>query len=186
MKHWKILNSEYLVHAPWAVLRKDRCLMPNGHVVPDYYVLEYPNWVNMVALTEEGEFILVRQYRHAVGEEVLEIPGGVIDEGETALEAAHRELLEETGYVFEETLQLNSLFPNPATANNTTFTFLMKGGRKIQEQHLDPQEELDVLIVTPSELLRLLRSNQFGQALHTAALFYALLELGWLVDPLDS
>jgi ADP-ribose pyrophosphatase len=182
MKPWKILESEYLVRAPWAVLRKDRCLMSNGHQVPAYYVLEYPDWVNMVAVTEKGEFILVKQYRHAAGEFVLEIPGGVIDAGETPLEAAHRELLEETGYVFEEVIELSTLFPNPATSTNRTYSYLMLGGKYKQVQHLDPQEELEVILVTPSELLDGLKKNQFGQALHTAALFYALLHLGYLQD----
>src|SRR5690606_11844728 len=100
MRHWETLSSEYLVKAPWAVLRKDVCRMPNGHLVPEYYVLEYPDWVNMVALTTENRFILVRQYRHGVREDVLEIPGGVIDPGEIPEEAARREMLEETGFSF--------------------------------------------------------------------------------------
>src|SRR5690606_8090395 len=94
---WKVLKSEYLVRAPWAVLRKDVCQMPSGHIVPEYYVLEYPNWVNIVGLTADDQFILVRQYRHGSASTVLEIPGGVIDDGEEALVAAKREMLEETG-----------------------------------------------------------------------------------------
>jgi hypothetical protein len=98
---WKILSSEYLINAPWAVLRKDSCIMPNGYIVPEYYILEYPNWVNVVAITETDQIILVRQYRHGIEKSVLEIPGGVIDEGEDSLIAAKRELLEETVYVFD-------------------------------------------------------------------------------------
>src|SRR5690554_5257344 len=81
-QHWKTLSSEYLVKAPWAVLRKDSCIMPNGYIVPEYYILEYPNWVNVVALTDENKIVLVKQYRHGAQESILEIPGGVIDEGE--------------------------------------------------------------------------------------------------------
>jgi len=180
MLRWKTLSSEYLVRAPWAVLRRDKCRMPNGHVVPEYYVLEYPNWVNMVALTADNRFILVRQYRHGVKQEVLEIPGGVIDPGEAAAAAAARELLEETGYRFNTMEELSVLFPNPATANNITTTYLLAGGVKVQEQELDEQEEIEVILVTPAELKQLLLDNQFGQALHTAALFYALVKLGLL------
>lgn len=179
-RRWETLSSEYLVRAPWAVLRKDTCRMPNGHVVPEYYVLEYPNWVNMVALTVDNQFILVKQYRHGVGEDVLEIPGGVIDPGEDAPTAAVRELLEETGYRFDTLEKLSVLFPNPATANNITTTYLLTGGVKVQEQDLDEQEEIEVLLVSPEELKQLLIGNQFGQALHTAALFYALMHLGLL------
>src|SRR5690606_36340885 len=106
--------------------------------------------------------------------DVLEIPGGVIDPGEDAPTAAKRELLEETGYRFDTIEEVSTLFPNPATANNRTFTYLLTGGIKVQEQELDDQEEIDVILVSPEELKRLLLGNQLGQALHTAALFYAL------------
>ncbi len=180
MLHWETLSSEYLVQAPWAVLRKDVCRMPNGHIVPEYYVLEYPDWVNMVALTAENEFVLVKQYRHGVKQDVLEVPGGVIDPGEDAPSAARRELLEETGYRFDTIEEISTLFPNPATANNRTYTYLLTGGVKVQEQALDEQEEIDVILANPEELKQLLFDNRFGQALHTAALFYALVKLGLL------
>lgn len=180
MLHWETLSSEYLVRAPWAILRKDVCRMQNGHIVPEYYVLEYPNWVNMVALTADNQFILVKQYRHGVKQEVLEIPGGVIDLGEDASTAAKRELLEETGYRFDTIEEISTLFPNPATANNITTSYLLTGGVKVQEQDLDDQEEIEVILVSPDELKQLLFENRFGQALHTAALFYALVKLGLL------
>ncbi len=177
---WKLLSSEYLVNAPWAVLRKDRCEMPNGHIVPEYYVLEYPNWVNIIAVTEDGQFILERQYRHAVGQEVLEISAGVIEEGETPEEGARRDLLEETGYQFDKIELIAALYPNPATGTNTTFTYLATGGRKIQEQALDAQEQIEVTLVSAAEVKQLLLANKFGQALHAAALFYALIKMGYL------
>ena len=155
--------------------------MPNGHAVPEYYVLEYPNWVNMVALTADNRFILVKQYRHGVKQDVLEIPGGVIDPGEDAPTAAARELLAETGYRFDALEAISTLSPNPATSNNITTTYLLTGGVKVQEQDLDDQEEIDVILATPEELKKLLLDNQFGQALHTAALFYALVKLDLLV-----
>lgn len=176
--NWSVLNSTYLVKAPWAVLRKDVCQMPNGHVVPEYYVLEYPNWANVVAMTADKQFVLVRQYRHGAGEVFLEIPGGVIDDGETALDAAKREMLEETGYEFESFEEICKLYPNPATSNNITTTFLARGGIKKREQALDSQEEIDVLLASPDEVKELLFSNAFGQSLHASALFYALKHLG--------
>src|SRR5690606_7591871 len=105
--------------------------------------------------------ILVRQYRHGVKQEVLEIPGGVIDSGEDTAAAAARELLEETGYRFNTMEELSVLFPNPATANNITTTYLLTGGVKVQEQELDEQEEIEVILVTPAELKQLLLDNQF-------------------------
>jgi len=177
---WKIIDSTYLVKAPWAVLRKDVCQMPSGHIVPEYYVLEYPNWVNVVALTADNQFILVQQYRHGAGATVLEIPGGVIDDGEEALEAAKREMLEETGYSFESFEKICVLFPNPATSNNITSTYLARGGIQVQEQDLDSQEEIQIILASPEETKRMLLSNEFGQALHASALFYGLQKLGML------
>jgi len=171
---WKILSSTYLVKAPWAILRRDQCEMPNGHIVPEYYVLEYPNWVNIVAFTRENEIILVKQYRHGAGKEFVEIPGGVIDEGEDALTAAKREMLEETGYAFDHMEKLVDLYPNPATSTNITTTFIARGGVKVKEQALDDQEEIEVLLVSVDEVRKLLKENKIGQALHAAALFYAL------------
>src|SRR5690554_2608380 len=154
--------------------------MSSGYVVRASYVLEYNNWVHAVALIEDNQFILVRQYRHGAASTLLEIPGGVIDNGENSLEAVKRELLEETGYSFNSFEEICELFPNPATSNNITTTYLAKGGIKVQDQHLDLQEEIQLVLVSPEELKMLLFENKIGQALHTAALFYALRQLGML------
>ncbi len=174
---WEKLSSKYLVKENWATLRVDVCRMPDGTLIDDYYVLEYPNWVNAVALTEDDEVILIRQYRHAAEEVILEIPGGCIDPGESPEEAVKRELLEETGYIFETIEPLGTVYANPSTSANKTFSYLAKGGRKVQEQHLDGREEIEVLKVTLDEFKELILKNQFPQALHVSAIFYALLKL---------
>src|SRR5690606_20858147 len=117
-------------------------------------------------------------YRHAAGEVILEIPGGCVDPGETPEEAVKRELLEETGYEFKQIEPLGSLYANPSTAGNKTFSFLARGGRKVQEQHLDGREEIIVELVSIEQLKQLLLDNQFGQALHASAIFYGLLAMG--------
>jgi ADP-ribose pyrophosphatase len=98
--NWKTCSSTYIHKGPWATLRSDKCEMPDGRIVEQYYVLEYPNWANAVALTEDNKILMVRQYRHAAGIVSLEIPGGVIEDGENPEEGMRRELLEETGYQF--------------------------------------------------------------------------------------
>ncbi|CAN5379582.1 NUDIX hydrolase [soil metagenome] len=175
---WKLLSSHYLHKGPWATLRSDRCQMANGHIVEDYYVLEYNNWVNAVALTEDNKVLMVHQYRHAAGIVSLEIPGGVIDEGEDATQAIRRELLEETGYQFDDFELLCKIYANPSTANNYTSCYLARGGKKVQEQKLDAQEEIVVETFTIAEVKQLLTDNKIAQALHCTGLFYALIKLG--------
>ena len=177
---WKTLSSEYIHKGPWATLRSDVCEMPDGRVVDQYYVLEYPNWVNAVAITDEGKILMVRQYRHAAGIVSLEIPGGVIDGDEAPIDAMRRELLEETGYQFDDIELLAITYANPSTGNNHTYCYLAKGGKKVQEQNLDEHEELVVEQYTIGEVKQLLAENKIAQALHCTAFFYALAKLGEL------
>lgn len=175
---WKKLSSSYIHKGPWATLRTDRCEMPSGHIVDDYYVLEYSNWVNAVAITEDNKVLMVHQYRHGAGIVSLEIPGGVIDPGESPEFAIRRELLEETGYQFDDFVLLSMVYANPSTANNKTYCYLAKGGKKVQDQHLDAQEEIIVETFTIEQVKQLLAENKIAQALHCTGLFYALLKLG--------
>lgn len=175
---WERIASKYLVTADWATLRVDTCRMPDGTLIPDYYVLEYPDWVNAVALTEDNHVILIRQYRHAAGKEFLEIPGGCIEKGESPEQAVRRELLEETGYEFDHVELLSELYANPATATNRTHCFLATGGKLVASQKLDSGEEIIVELVSLEKLKELVLRNEFGHALHTSGIFYALVRLG--------
>lgn len=177
---WKVCSSEYIHKGPWATLRTDKCQMPDGRIVDDYYVLEYPNWVNGVAITDEGKILMVRQYRHAAGIVSLEIPGGVIDGDEDPEAAMRRELLEETGYRFDDIELMATIYANPSTANNHTYCYLAKGGIKVQDQNLDEHEEIVVEQYTIPEVKQLLAENKIPQALHCTALFYGLSKLGEL------
>ncbi|NGM61137.1 NUDIX hydrolase [Sphingobacterium sp. SGG-5] len=180
MEKWTLLDSKYIIQRPWATLRVDKLQLPNGNIKEEYYVLEYPAWVNMVAITEQNTVLFVRQYRHGANEIMVELPAGVVEEGEDPQVAAHRELLEETGYAFDSIEYVCELFANPATSGNITYTYLLQGGKKIQEQQLDHSEDIEVVEMTIDEAKTFLFNNQVGQALHSAALFYAFLKLGVL------
>ena len=171
IKEWKMLESEYLVRRPWLTARRDRLELPDGRIIPEYYVLEYPDWVNVIAITKDGQFVMERQYRHAARKISLELPCGVMEEGETPLEAAQRELLEETGFGGGQWKKLMELSPNPSAMSNTTHCFLAIGVEKIAEQHLDEIEELSVFFMTKEEVKRMLNENQICQALMVAPLY---------------
>ena len=180
MEKWKTIDSKYIIQRPWATLRVDKLEMPNGNIKEEYYVLEYPTWVNMVAITEDNQVIFVKQYRHGAGQIMVELPAGVVEENEDPEIAARRELLEETGYAFDDISYVCELYANPATSGNLTYTYLLTGGRKVQEQELDPSEDIDVVLMDLEDAKLFLFDNKIGQALHTSALFYTLKKLGKL------
>lgn len=171
MKRWKTLKSEYLIRRPWLTARRDAVQLPNGEVNDEFYVLEYPDWINVIAITEEGHFVFVRQYRYALDLDSIELCAGVIEQGETSEEGARRELLEETGFGGGEWTEIMTIGQNPSTCSNWTHCFLATGVEKLQEQHLDRTEDIDVMLLTRDEVLEMMRSGQLKQALMLAPLW---------------
>lgn len=177
---WKILSSEYLSKHQYFTARKDKCETPGGKIIDEYFVVELPTTVCAVAITEEREVLMVRQYRHPVEETLLEIPGGFVDENETPEEAMKRELKEETGHEFSSLVSVGRIAANPGVLNNFTYFFLAKGGKKTAEQELDKNEELQLEKITIPELKELFIQNKIMQSLHNNCIFYALTEMGEL------
>ena len=140
-KKWKVLSSEYLVKRPWLTARRDVAELPDGRINHEYYVLEYPDWVNIIALTKDGQIVMERQYRHALGNTCYELPCGVIEA------------------------------PNPATSTNLAHSFLAVGVEKVSGQHLDATEDIDVYLLSQDEVRELLVENQILQALMAAPLW---------------
>lgn len=170
-RKWRILSTEYLVKRPWLTARRDVVELPDGRVNPEYYVLEYPDWVNVIAITVDGDMVLERQYRHGLGKTCYELPCGVIEAGETPLEAAKRELLEETGFAGGEWQPWMVLSPNPSTSTNLTHTYLAVGVSRVAGQSLDSTEDIQVTVRPQSFVRDLLANNQILQALMAAPLW---------------
>ncbi|HLK89348.1 MAG TPA: NUDIX hydrolase [Polyangia bacterium] len=173
---WKVLTREYLSRKLWYTVRVDRVELPNGTVIPEYWINEYPPWVNVVALTEKDEVVLIRQYRHGIGAVHWELPAGSTDPADKTMEsAARRELAEETGYVGGRWSLLATLSANPALQNNLTYTFLAEG---VTPGHASPEpsEEITVHLTPLAEVEALIDNGGFMQALHAAPLLKLLLQ----------
>lgn len=176
-RRWTVLRSEYIARKPWFTVRHETVALPDGRLIPDYYVFEYPDWVNVIARTREGRFVMIDQYRHGLGETSYELPAGVTEPSDASpLAAAQRELSEETGYGGGRWRLLTVLSPNPATQNNLTYCYLAEDVEPLGEQHLDATEDLRVHLLTREEVIELLRTDRIRQALMAAPLWRYLAE----------
>lgn len=171
-RKWKVLKSTPLLNCgPWLNIRQELVELPSGAQIPTWFVMHFPNWINVIAITRDGQFVIEDQYRHALGETHYELVAGVIDEGETPLQAAQRELSEETGFGGGEWQLFMTLSPNPTNHTNLSYTFLATGVEKLTEQHQERTEDIRVHLFEREEVMELLQAGEFVQALHAAPLW---------------
>jgi 8-oxo-dGTP pyrophosphatase MutT (NUDIX family) len=171
------LRSTYLSNHPYFKAREDAYQLASGKIVDPYFVVELPPSATAMAITAEGEVIMVSQYRHPIGAEILELPGGFIEENENPIEGIARELLEETGYQFNEIIPLGITAANPGLINNFTHLFLATGGVKVKAQELDHNEEIQLTLMPIEKVKSLLLQSEIKQSMHALCIFYALQKL---------
>ena len=170
---WKTLSTEYISNHQYFTARKDVCEIPDGRIVPAYFVVELPVTVCAMGITEDGKVILIKQYRHPVEEVLIELPGGFIDKGEDPTMAIGRELLEETGFEFSQIHHLGKVAANPGVLSGYTHLFLAQGGKKVAAQNLDQNEQIEILFLPLEEVRTMMQRNEFAQALHVCCMMYA-------------
>jgi 8-oxo-dGTP pyrophosphatase MutT (NUDIX family) len=174
---WQVLNSRYLFEKPpWLTLRQDHVRLPNGHEIKEYWVNEFPPWVNVVAVTPDDHLVLVRQYRHGLGAVHFELPAGVTEPGELDLEqAARRELLEETGYGGGRWRPLCALSANPGLQTNLTHCFVAEGVQRVAPPAPDTSEDLRVHLMPIEAAADMMTGAEMIQSLHVGPLALYLL-----------
>src|SRR5262245_37717557 len=173
---WQVLASEYLHRKPWLTVRQERVRLPNGAVIDEYWVSEYPDWVNVVATTGRDELVLIRQYRHGLGGVHFELAAGVVDPEDPSPEAAaRRELLEETGYAGGRWSHIMTVSANPALQSNLVHCYLAEGVELAGPAAHEGTEDIRVHVVPVREALGLVDRGEIVQALNIAPLTRYLL-----------
>ncbi len=167
-------QRRYVLETPIFRVRQDTATHPESGHTGDYVVLESPDWVNVVAITAEGEVILVRQWRHGTRSVEVEIPAGLVEPGEDPLVTAARELQEETGYVPAAVRLLGQVAPNAAFQDNTCYTVLATGCRRLAETAFDPGEDIEVEVVSVARLWELLDAGTLRNGMVLCGLLWWL------------
>jgi 8-oxo-dGTP pyrophosphatase MutT (NUDIX family) len=167
---WDLLHEEYLLRHRWLKVLKRRYRLPGEGQEADFFLFEYMDWVNIVPLTDDGRVVLIRQYRPGLDRILWEIPAGCIDAGESPLDAARRELLEETGYGSASWELIGTFSPNPGTHTNISYSYVARNVVPSGPRELDRTEDIEVIPKQVGEIRDMLKRNEFVHSLHALPL----------------
>jgi 8-oxo-dGTP pyrophosphatase MutT (NUDIX family) len=165
IKPWKRIRSQPAQSFRVFSIRTDTTISPRTGIKHDFYVIESRDWVNIIPLTNDHQVVMIRQYRHGSREVTLEIPGGLVDSGDTPKKAAARELLEETGYQAKKWIKIGVVNPNPALFNNHCYTFLAQDIKKIVAPTPDQTEDIEVVLIPLEKIPGLILKGEIDHAM---------------------
>ena len=177
-RKWQIVSSEYVLDSPWYRIRRDVCRLPDGTVVDSYYVREHLGFAIIFALTPEGMVVFNRQYKHGIGESVLELPAGALEAGESPAACAKRELEEETGYVADALEPVTQFITDPTSSNGQIYLFFARDVKPAGVPAREVTEDIDVVLVPLDQVLDQVRSGAVNVQSHVAAIYFMLDRLG--------
>ncbi len=180
---WSCVRSELMADCRVFRVRRDISLSPRTGREHDFYVMTAGDWINVVPLTADDEVVMIEQYRHGSRDVTLEIPGGMVDAGESPAAAAARETLEETGYAATEIVELGRVRPNPAIHDNWLYTYLARDARLVQSPVHESTEHTVVRLVPLADLPRLVADGTITHALVVAGFYWLAL---WQQGLLES
>lgn len=169
---WRRVESKTIADCRVFKVREDSCERASDGAKASFFVTENPDWVNVIALTKEKEVVLIEQFRHGTEEIILEIPGGMVDDGEDAKDTARRELLEETGYSSNEFVYLGKSRPNPAISNNWIYHYLAIDCEKTDEIAFDEHESVVTKLVPLAEIENLVKNGEITHSLAIVGFYY--------------
>jgi len=176
IRPWKLISSKKDSSFRIFEMRTDRVISPRTNKEHDFYVLESCEWVNVIPLTREEEVVLIRQYRHGIRQVTLEIPGGLVEQGDSPEETAKRELREETGYMASEMILLGSVHANPAFLNNLCYSYLARDVTLSGAQEQDEKEDIEIVVKPLKEIPRLIKDGEITHSLILAAFYRFYME----------
>ena len=175
IKPWKCIRSQPVQSFRVFSIRTDTAISPRTGMEHDFYIIETRDWVNIIPLTADHQVVMVKQCRHGSRTVTLEIPGGLVDPGDTPIEAAVRELQEETGYQGDEMVEIGVSNPNPAIFNNRCYTFLARNVRKARGPFPDSTEDIEVVLIPLVDIPGLIRRGKIDHAIVISAFYWYFL-----------
>ena len=186
IKSWERIRSNPGPSFRVFSIRTDTAVSPRTGREHDFYVIESRDWINIIPLTSDDQVVMVKQYRHGSREVTLEVPGGLVDSGDTPEMAASRELLEETGYRAEALVKLGTVNPNPAIFNNRCYTFLARNVKRVSEPALDQTEDIEVVLIPLRDIPEMIRKGEIDHAIVINAFcLYFLQNYPWRESTLE-
>ena len=177
IKPWPIIESTKNFNTGLFSITTNSCRSPRTGQEHDFYVIDFPNWVQVIPITPDDQIVMVRQYRHGCGRVFLELPGGLIDKNDLSPDqTGKRELLEETGYRAKNLILLTRIYPQPAVLSNMGLTYLAREVKKVAEPNLDATEDIEVCLVKIQKIPEMIRGGEInhGQTVMALSVYFLL------------